>query len=73
MEAGIKIALLPTQVVLAATTSMRDSLNRLARGETSPEVSSDYMEHSDFIRMIGFPEMEKRQQEYLPITIEPSA
>lgn len=70
IEAGVQIAFLPTQIVLAAATAMRDSLGKLARGEESPNVSRDYMEHEDFIRMIGFPEMELRQQTYLPATIE---
>lgn len=70
VEVGVKIAFLPTQIVLAAATAMRDSLNRLAKGEASPQVSRNYMEHEDFARMIGFPEMEKRQLEYLPATVE---
>lgn len=70
IEVGVKIAFLPTQIVLAAATAMRDSLGRLARGEESPKVSRDYMEHEAFINMIGFPEMELRQQTYLPATVE---
>ena len=65
-EVGIKVAFLPTQVVLAAATAIRDSLTRLAAGEASPEVSASYMQHTDFIQMIGFPEMEERQRRYLP-------
>jgi methylisocitrate lyase len=65
-EVGIKLAFLPTQIVLAASTAMRDSLTRLASGEASPQVSSSYMQHADFIKMIGFPEMEERQRRYLP-------
>jgi 2-methylisocitrate lyase-like PEP mutase family enzyme len=65
-QAGIKIAFLPTQIVLAAATAMRDSLARLAAGEASPAVSSTYMTHEDFVQMIGFPEMEERQRRYLP-------
>lgn len=70
LEAGIAIAFLPTQVVLAATTAMRDSLHRLAAGERSDAVSADYMKHGEFISMIGFPEMEELQQRYLPATVE---
>lgn len=65
-EAGIKVAFLPTQIVLAAATAMRDSLARLAAGEPSPQVSSAYMAHEDFVDMIGFPEIEERQRRYLP-------
>jgi 2-methylisocitrate lyase-like PEP mutase family enzyme len=70
VDAGVKIALLPTQVVLAATTAMRDTLSRLANGDLPRSVSTDYMEHTDFIKMIGFPQMEVLQQQYLPETIE---
>lgn len=70
LEAGIAIAFLPTQVVLAAATAMRDSLRRLAAGERSETVSADYMKHGEFIEMIGFPEMEELQQRYLPATVE---
>jgi methylisocitrate lyase len=70
LEAGIAIAFLPTQLVLAAATAMRDSLRRLAAGERSEAVSADYMKHGEFIGMIGFPEMEELQQRYLPATVE---
>jgi len=65
-QAGIKIAFLPTQIVLAAATAMRDALARLATGEPSPQVSSAYMPHEEFVKMIGFPEVEEQQRRYLP-------
>jgi 2-methylisocitrate lyase-like PEP mutase family enzyme len=68
-QVGVKIALLPTQVVLAASTAMRDVLRRLAGGETSSTVSSDYMEHAEFVDLIGFAELEARALEYLPPSI----
>lgn len=65
-QAGIKIAMIATHGVLAAATAIRDSFTRLAAGEPLPDVSGRYMEHEDFVQMIGFPEMEQRQQKYLP-------
>lgn len=65
-EAGIKIGLVATHGVLAAATAIRDSFTRLAAGEPLPEVSARYMEHHDFVDMIGFPDMEERQRTYLP-------
>ena len=65
-EAGVKIAMLATHGILAAATAVRDSFSRLAAGEPLPEVSGRYMEHEDFVQMIGFPEIEQLQQKYLP-------
>jgi methylisocitrate lyase len=69
-QAGIKVAMIATHGVLAAATAIRDSFTRLAAGEPLPEVSGRYMEHEDFIQMIGFPEMEERQLTYLPAAEE---
>ncbi|MBD5831134.1 isocitrate lyase/PEP mutase family protein [Janibacter melonis] len=65
-QAGIKIAMLATHGVLAAATAVRDSFTRLASGEALPDVSGRYMEHEDFVQMIGFPQVELLQQKYLP-------
>lgn len=70
VEAGIKIALLPTQIVLAAATGARDAMGRLAKGEEPASVSKDFMRHEEFIELIGFPAMEALQQTYLPATVE---
>jgi methylisocitrate lyase len=69
-QAGIKIALVATHGILAAATAIRDSFTRLAAGEPLPAVSGRYMEHEDFVDMIGFPEMEERQRTYLPASSE---
>lgn len=65
-ELGVAIALLPTQLLLAATTGVQDVLARMHGGEPTEQVSADYMSHHDFIRMIGFPEVEAMQEKYLP-------
>jgi 2-methylisocitrate lyase-like PEP mutase family enzyme len=69
VRAGVKIAMLATQVVLAATTAMRDVLQRSAAGEKLSQVSADYMEHADFVDMIGFAEVEAQAIQYLPSSI----
>jgi methylisocitrate lyase len=69
-QIGVKIALVATHGVLAAATALRDSSTRLAAGEPLPQVSGSYMEHEDFVKLIGFPEMEERQREYLPAAEE---
>lgn len=69
VRAGIKIGMLATQVILAATTAMRDSLRRMAAGEAPADVSGDYMEHKDFVDMIGFAEVEEKALRYLPASI----
>lgn len=69
-QLGVKIALVATHGVLAAATAIRDSFTRMAAGEPLPDVSGSYMQHEDFIQMIGFPEMEELQRTYLPATEE---
>lgn len=69
-EIGVGLALLPTQILLAATTATRDSLDRLRGAELPAEVSRDYMEHADFLKLIGFDEVLDKQSRYLPETIE---
>jgi len=69
-QIGVKIALVATHGVLAAATALRDSFTRLAAGEALPQVSGSYMQHEDFVQLIGFPEMEARQQKYLPAAEE---
>lgn len=69
-QAGIKIGMVATHGILAAATAIRDSFTRLAAGEPLPDVSGRYMAHHDFVKMIGFPEMEERQRTYLPAAEE---
>ncbi len=69
-DVGIKIALVATHGVLAAATALRDSFTRLAAGEPLTQVSGSYMQHHEFVELIGFPELEARQQKYLPASLE---
>lgn len=65
-QIGVRLALLPTQVLMAATGAAQTALNRLAKGEPPAEVSADAMAHHEFVDMIGFAEVEAMQDEYLP-------
>lgn len=63
---GVRLALLPTQVLMAATGAAQEALRRLARGEAPASVSADALSHHDFVNLIGFPEVEAKQRKYLP-------
>lgn len=65
-EVGVAIALLPTQVLMAATGAMRETLGRLAAGEPPADVSADGLPHHEFVDLIGFAEVEAAQKAYLP-------
>ncbi|WP_024934804.1 isocitrate lyase/PEP mutase family protein [Actinomadura welshii] len=65
-EVGVRLALLPTQILLSATGAMRETLRRLRSGEPPARVSADALPHKDFVKLIGFPEVERAQEKYLP-------
>lgn len=65
-QIGVRLALLPTQILMAATGAMQDALRRLASGEPPAEVSKDALPHHEFVEMIGFSEVEAMQRKYLP-------
>ncbi|PXY17095.1 phosphoenolpyruvate mutase [Prauserella sp. PE36] len=65
-QIGVRIALLPTQVLMAVTRAAGDCLRRLASGENPADVSADATSHHDFVDLIGMPEIERLQQAYLP-------
>lgn len=69
-EIGVGLALLPTQILLAATTGARDSLRRLQGGEAAADVSGDYMPHQEFSNLIGFEDVLEKQARYMPATLE---
>lgn len=69
-EIGIGLALLPTQILLAATTAVQDSLRALAAGTQPSQVSAGYMEHREFLEVIGFDEVISRQEKYMPATLQ---
>lgn len=63
---GVRLALLPTQVLMAVTGAAQETLRRLARGEAPTSVSADALSHHEFVDLIGFPEVEAMQRKYLP-------
>ncbi|MBE1533001.1 isocitrate lyase/PEP mutase family protein [Actinomadura algeriensis] len=65
-EVGVRLALLPTQILLSATGAMRETLRRLRSGEPPAQVSADALPHHDFVDLIGFADVEKAQETYLP-------
>lgn len=64
-QIGVRLALLPTQILMAATGAMQEALRRLASGEPAAEVSKDALPHHEFVEMIGFSEVEAMQRKYL--------
>ena len=69
-EIGVGLALLPTQILFAATTGIRDSLDRLRAGESPAEVSASYMTHQDFLEVIGFADVLEKQASYMPAVLD---
>lgn len=65
-QIGVRIALLPTQVLMAVTGAAQQALRRLAAGESPARVSADAMPHHDFVELIGMAEIERQQHKYLP-------
>lgn len=65
-QIGVRLALLPTQVLMAATGAAQQALRRLAAGEPPASVSADALAHHEFVDMIGFPDVEAMQRKYLP-------
>lgn len=65
-QIGVRLALLPTQVLMAVTGAAQQALRRLAAGEAPAAVSEDGLSHHDFVGLIGMDEVERQQQKYLP-------
>lgn len=66
-QIGVRLALLPTQILLAATGAAQTALRRLSDGEAAAKVSADALQHHEFVDMIGFADVEAMQHEYLPV------
>ncbi|GAA1200207.1 isocitrate lyase/PEP mutase family protein [Prauserella alba] len=65
-QIGVRLALLPTQPLMAAAGALRTCLERLAGGEPPARVSADSLQHHEFVDLIGFADVEAAQQRYLP-------
>lgn len=70
---GCKIAMLPLQVLYAGITGMRKTLADLRQNPYAPASTGDHIQHHDFIKIIGFPELEGLQTKYMPATLEEPA
>lgn len=68
-QIGVRIALLPTQVLMAVTGAAQRALRRLASGEPPAVVSEDGLAHHDFVALIGMDEIERQQHKYLPAEV----
>ncbi|WP_406690180.1 isocitrate lyase/PEP mutase family protein [Saccharopolyspora sp. ID03-671] len=67
-QIGIRIALLPTQLLMAVTGAAQECLSRLAAGEPPAQVGAGATPHHEFVELIGMPEIERQQHAYLPAT-----
>ncbi|GAC67665.1 isocitrate lyase/PEP mutase family protein [Gordonia soli] len=65
-QIGVRLALLPTQILMSVTGAAQETLRRLVSGEAPAEVSADAMPHHEFVDLIGFGEVEAMQRKYLP-------
>ncbi|MFR9730685.1 isocitrate lyase/PEP mutase family protein [Saccharopolyspora sp. MS10] len=65
-QIGVRLALLPTQVLMAVTGAAQACLRRLAAGEPPADVSADATPHHEFVELIGMAEVERQQRSYLP-------
>ncbi|TCK24821.1 isocitrate lyase/PEP mutase family protein [Pseudonocardia endophytica] len=68
-QIGVRIALLPTQLLMAVSGAAQGCLQRLAAGEPPASVSADGMDHHAFVDMIGMDEIERQQHAYLPAAV----
>lgn len=65
-ELNVQVALLPTQPIHAVAGALRQCFADLRSGIPPSQVSASGMVHSEYITMIGFPEIETLRSQYLP-------
>jgi methylisocitrate lyase len=70
IECNVKLALVPTQILYAAVTAMRQRLAQIAETAYPPSVTGSDLTHGEFVKLIGFPEIEELQLKYLPAAVE---
>lgn len=66
VEAGIKIAIYPLHATYASVYAQMELLAQLQRTKFIPDVTVKQIDHHDFVKLIGFPEIEALQAKYLP-------
>ena len=68
-EIGVRIALLPTQPIIAAAGALRSTLSRL-RAEPAADVTKDAeLSHNELIGILGFEEAIGLQEKYMPSSV----
>lgn len=65
-EIGCKIAHFPLVPLMLSAAAMQKGLQELFDQKSSNSLSLPRIEHSDFVRFIGFPEIEEIEKKYLP-------
>jgi methylisocitrate lyase len=66
VQIGVKIALLPLQILYAGVTGMINCLHQLRSGVKPHEITSKIFQNHDFSELIGFKQIEDLQSKYLP-------
>lgn len=70
-QIGVKIALLPLQILYSSVSAMIGSLNLLHAGEKPSTVTSHYISHHEFSEIIGFGDVADLENRFLPKTNKP--
>lgn len=65
-ELGVRIALLPTQVIHASAKAVEDTLGLLHAGVPAVQGPADTMSHAYFNEMLGFQDAVEQQALYMP-------
>ncbi|MCH1868809.1 oxaloacetate decarboxylase [Nocardioides sp. CFH 31398] len=68
-EVGVRLALLPTQLLMSVTQAAQTTLTRLAKGEDPATVGADAMGHATFVDVIGTAEVDRLRDTYLPASV----
>jgi methylisocitrate lyase len=66
LDCNVKIALFPMQALYAAVTATRQRLAQLLESEYAPAVTQTDIRHSEFVELVGFPELVGLEETYLP-------
>ncbi|WP_299055809.1 isocitrate lyase/PEP mutase family protein [uncultured Nocardioides sp.] len=68
-EVGVRLALLPTQLLMSVAQAAQQTLTRLAKGEDPATVGADAMPHATFVDVIGTDEVDRLRDTYLPASV----
>ncbi len=65
VEAGVKIALFPTQALYAAVAAVRRVLAELRATDYAPSVTTEAIPHESFLRLLGFDRLDELERQYV--------